>query len=60
MKEAEDKLPTPAFIRISRSHIINTMYVVSFEGETIKTRDHTLKVGKVYKRYVEERLRGRV
>jgi hypothetical protein len=56
MKEAETKLPKSLFLRVSRSHIINTNFVTSIENDAIKINDQTLKIGKVYKRYVEEQL----
>jgi len=56
MKDAEESLPKPAFIRISRSHIVNTAHIATMDGENISIRDQQLKVGKVYKRYVEDQL----
>jgi LytTr DNA-binding domain len=56
MKEAETKLPKPIFLRVSRSHIINTNLVTLIENDSIKINGQVLKIGKVYKRYVEEQL----
>jgi LytTr DNA-binding domain len=56
MKEAETKLPRPMFLRISRSHIINTNLVSSIQGDSIRINNQDLKIGKVYKRFVEEQL----
>ncbi|CAN5456059.1 hypothetical protein BH10BAC4_BH10BAC4_21900 [soil metagenome] len=56
MKEAETKLPRPMFLRISRSHIINTKLVSSIHGDSIKINNKDLKIGKVYKRFVEEQV----
>ncbi len=54
LKEAEERFLKPKFIRISRSHLVNTDYITKNIGETLTIRDKELKVGKVYKRYVEE------
>jgi len=54
MKEAEERLPRPTFLRISRSHIVHTIYSAITDGDIVKVHDRTLKIGKVYKRYVEE------
>ena len=56
LKEAELKLSKPGFLRISRSHIINTSYVESFDQNNIQITGKLFKIGKVYKRYVEEQL----
>lgn len=55
LKEAEQKLPE-SFLRISRSHIVNTRFVESAQAESLKINGELFKVGKVYKRYVEEQL----
>ena len=57
LKETEDRLPRPAFLRISRSHIVNTAYSTLLNSGNISVNDKQLKIGKVYKRYVEEYLR---
>jgi len=56
LKEAELKLSKPGFLRISRSHIINTSFVESFDQNNIQISGKVFKIGKVYKRYVEEQL----
>ena len=56
LKEAELKLSKPGFLRISRSHIINTSFVESFDQNNIQISGKLFKIGKVYKRYVEEQL----
>ncbi len=56
LKEAEFKLSKPGFLRISRSHIINTSYVEGFDQNNIQISGKLFKIGKVYKRYVEEQL----
>jgi LytTr DNA-binding domain len=55
MKEAETKLPKP-FLRISRSHIVNTSRIEAVDQINIKINGQFFKIGKVYKRYVEEQL----
>ncbi|MDQ1088352.1 LytTR family DNA-binding domain-containing protein [Siphonobacter sp. SORGH_AS_1065] len=54
MKEAEERLPKPTFVRISRSHLINTSHVEMLEADSITVSGKSLKIGKVYKRYVSE------
>jgi hypothetical protein len=56
LKEAEERLPK-SFIRVSRSHILNTAYITAQEGEVIRMNDLSFRIGKVYKRYVEDQLR---
>lgn len=56
MKEAEAKLPRPWFLRISRSHIVNTSLIEAIDQANVKINGQFFKIGKVYKRYVEEQL----
>jgi hypothetical protein len=56
LKEAEIKLPKPGFLRISRSCIVNTSHIEGYEQNSIHIKGKSLKIGKVYKRYVEEQL----
>lgn len=56
MKEAEDRLPRPRFLRISRSHIINTSHITSLTNDSLQLGSHTFRIGKVYKKYVEDQL----
>lgn len=53
LKDAEANLPRPPFLRISRSHIVNMNLVQQSDNTSITIGTHTLKVGKVYKKYVE-------
>ncbi|GHM99571.1 hypothetical protein WSM22_10610 [Cytophagales bacterium WSM2-2] len=55
LKEAEQKLPK-SFLRISRSHIVNTQFVESVQSDSLKINGQIFKIGKVYKRYVESEL----
>lgn len=56
LKEAEEKLSRSEFIRISRSHIVNLRHVTGNGRDSVRLKDQELKIGKVYKRYVEEQL----
>jgi LytTr DNA-binding domain len=55
LKEAEQKLPK-SFLRISRSHIVNTRFIEAAQADSLTINGELFKVGKVYKRYVEEQL----
>jgi DNA-binding LytR/AlgR family response regulator len=57
LKETELRLPAPPFIRISRSCIVNANHIQTVNGDTIFVHGKELKVGKVFKRYVEKFLR---
>jgi len=57
LKEVELKLPK-SFLRISRSHIVNVGFVEHVEADRLKIQGQILKIGKVYKRYVEVELTG--
>jgi hypothetical protein len=59
MKEAEARLPKPPFLRISRSHLVNTAHIRSTETDAVHVGGTSLRIGKVYKRYVEEWLMAR-
>lgn len=56
MKEAEERLAKPTFIRISRSHLINAAHLETLESDSLTIGGKSLKIGKVYKRYVSEQL----
>ena len=57
LKETELRLPAPPFIRISRSCIVNANHIQTVNGDTIFVHGKELKVGKVFKRYVEKFLK---
>jgi len=57
LKEAEERLPVPPFLRISRSCIVNTDSVSSINGNSVTIHGQVLKVGKVFKKYVEDFLK---
>ncbi len=56
LKEAEAKLPRPAFLRISRSHIIHTVFITRTTSDAVYIQQQCFKIGKVFKRYVGEHL----
>lgn len=56
LKEAEQCLPAPFFIRISRSKILNTVHIHTIAQDSVRVGEKHLKVGKVYKKYVEDHL----
>ena len=58
LKEAEEQLPKRLFVRISRSHIVNTTYANVIESDTIRVGSKELRIGKVYKRYVVGQFAG--
>ncbi len=58
LKQAEDTLPRYDFIRISRSQIVNVKHISGTNGDSLIINRKEMKIGKVYKRYVEERVRG--
>lgn len=53
LKEAEANLQCPPFLRISRSHIVNMNLVQRDGTDSIRIGNETIKIGKVYKKYVE-------
>jgi DNA-binding LytR/AlgR family response regulator len=57
LKEAEGRLPRPPFIRISRSCIVNSTHIKAVDSNMVTVNGQELKVGKVFKRYVEEFLK---
>ncbi len=56
LKEAEARLPKPPFLRISRSHIVNTAHIRYAGPDTLHVGGANLRIGKVYKRSVEAQL----
>lgn len=56
MKEAEGRLPSPLFLRISRSNIINSTFITATAQDSLQLGTHHFKIGKVYKKYVEEQV----
>jgi LytTr DNA-binding domain len=53
LKDAEAKLPRPAFLRISRSHIVHTVFITSTTSDAVFIQQQSFKIGKVFKRYVD-------
>lgn len=56
LKEAELRLPKAQFIRISKSHIVNLMHAQRIDNEVVRVGDQSLRIGRVFKRYVDEQL----
>lgn len=56
LKEAEQRLPSPLFVRVSRSHILNTSHIHTRDPDFLKIGDQQFKIGKVYRKYVEDQL----
>ncbi|MBI3220868.1 MAG: LytTR family transcriptional regulator [Bacteroidetes bacterium] len=56
LKDAEAKLPRPAFLRISRSHIVHTAFITRTTSDEVFIQHQSFKIGKVFKRYVVEHL----
>lgn len=56
MKQAGEQLP-PYFLRISRSHFINTQHVLSQQGDELLVDTYRLRIGRTYKQHVVDRLR---
>jgi LytTr DNA-binding domain len=56
LKEVEGRLPKQQFVRISRSHIINMAQAKRVGMDEINVAGKELRIGKVYKRHVAERL----
>ncbi len=56
LKEAEAKLPRPAFLRISRSHIVHSVFITRATADAVFIQQQSFKIGKVFKRYVLEHL----
>lgn len=54
LKEAEERLPKPPFVRISRSYIVNAIHINNKEPDSVWIGSKELRIGKVYKRYVSE------
>lgn len=56
MKEAEERLPKPQFIRISRSYIVHVAQIDRKESDAFWIGSKELRIGRVYKRYVDAHL----
>ena len=56
LKQVEERLPRPAFVRISKSHLIHLAYLEEATPDVVKVGGNHLRIGKVYKRYVAEQL----
>lgn len=52
-KELEHRLPTPQFIRIHKSFIVNTAYIREVNAAQVVLEQEVLPVGKTFKKYLE-------
>ncbi|HTN16807.1 MAG TPA: LytTR family DNA-binding domain-containing protein [Chitinophagaceae bacterium] len=52
-KELEHRLPTPQFIRIHKSFIVNTAYIREVNPAQVVLEKEVLPVGKTFKKYLE-------
>lgn len=48
IKELEDQLPSPGFLRIHKSYIVNSKKVTAIDGNQVVIGDSTLPIGKSY------------
>jgi DNA-binding LytR/AlgR family response regulator len=58
MKNIEEMLPAPSFLRIHRSYIVNLQHVDSIQNNVVSIKNKNLLVGKSYKKNVAEILRS--
>jgi len=49
LKTIHKKITLPTFIRVSKSYIVNTTYIKSFDNNTIYINDTELPIGDVYR-----------
>jgi DNA-binding LytR/AlgR family response regulator len=53
MKNIEEQLAAkPAFIRISKSYIVNLMFVTEVDGNTVRIKDQSIAIGNTYREEV--------
>ena len=48
LKKVEEKLPTPLFVRIHRSYIVNIKYIDRFKEGYLYINNHKLSIGRSY------------
>ena len=56
MKEAENRLSQSAFVRISKTHLVNPNWITAVSAHSVQLGEQELRIGKVYKRHVAEQL----
>jgi hypothetical protein len=56
LKEAEARLPKPGFVRVSKSHLVNSARIDHRTPEVVTIGDKSFRIGRVYKHYVLEQL----
>ncbi len=56
LKEAENQLSKSAFVRISKTHLVNPNWITAVSAHSVQLGEQELRIGKVYKRHVAEQL----
>ena len=51
-----EKLPTNDFIQVHKSFVVASQHINSIEGNQIKIQEHTIPIGKIYKRNLNKLL----
>ncbi len=49
LKTIHQKIPLPSFIRVSKSYVINSEHIISFDSYSINFDDKEVPIGEVYK-----------
>lgn len=57
IKGVEEMLPTPRFMRVNKSYIVNTDYVDSFDNNDIYIGTQEIAIGQQYRETVMQQLR---
>ncbi|HRG08713.1 MAG TPA: LytTR family DNA-binding domain-containing protein [Cyclobacteriaceae bacterium] len=51
IKTIHEQLPQKLFVRTSKSYIINTQHITSFDNNTVYINSHEIPIGNVYRSY---------
>lgn len=49
LKTIHQKIPLPGFIRVSKSYIVNSDHIISFDSFSINLDDVEVPIGEIYK-----------
>ncbi|WP_144281736.1 LytR/AlgR family response regulator transcription factor [Chryseobacterium echinoideorum] len=49
LKTIHQKIPLPGFIRVSKSYIVNSDHIISFDSYSISLHDAEVPIGEIYK-----------
>jgi DNA-binding LytR/AlgR family response regulator len=60
LKTLQDQLPSDAFVRISKSYVVNLTHVTSLDHQEVEIGGTTLPVGNAYRAGLFERLAGQL